>query len=691
MQTTDQILNLLNPISKSGKGSKHLISKLSKGSRTDFKDILTSLDISESKKSTLIMDLLSQFEGKKLLKTSVNKSDIINEVKMLSGKYKKYSTEELSSQGNESHIVKSKLRMTKTNGSQIRNLVVKEKVSGEVKDAHLTQNVSKEVVFGLNKINGQKKPSLLNKINGQKKPSLLNKINSPNSLLKKNIKKDFIPRNETPEITKVNSNKLNVLDKGIVNTYAIKKFGAQIKAAQITSPVITKKLTGLATRPKIDQESLKNLITKSAEKALSKSVIDYPKRIGNEFSKKAESETSSNTVQIIAPAKNGNSKNNFSLGNIEIFTSKSEHEIIGKSNPVGVRSEDSDNKELTNSVKDFSKKAGKVLSSDTTGKTTNSKVHNESVILNRTPKAIAIRNKNNLTDKYVDTASIKVNQTEKAVLNDNSFFVNSKNLSNSQHMPGTISINKSMRAFNSAGKRANTVAVRTRKVSANKSVKSSERNQSSSSAMNLKMIEKSYAKQSELSSFEKEQLNISKIMIEKSGNGFESSERYDNNLAKLKTTFLSNGVTLSTDKMLKTHQMKLSVKTINDELSKLQLRISPKGLGNIKIDIQKEGNAIYTKFVVETAEVASLLRETLPELKETLAQQGLKMEDTQISSKEDELRQYLSEKKDNEFEEKSNSKRSSLMHDYQTGIAPELLGQKSARILSPYSTVEYLA
>ena len=379
------------------------------------------------------------------------------------------------------------------------------------------------------------------------------------------------------------------------------------------------------------------------------------------------------------------------MGNNGVFDSKSEYKISGNSNPFEGRPEESDNRVMPNRIKDFPRKAGKVLSLNTTGKTTTSKVHNDSVILNRTPDVQDIRNKNILNEKNVNTASIKANQTGKAVLNDNSFFVNGKNLSNSQYMPGTISINKSMRAFNSAGKRVNTAAVKARKVSGNKSVNSSERIQSNSSVINLKMVQKIYSNQSELSNFEKEQLNISNFMSEKFGNGFESSERYENNLVKLKTTFFSNGVALSTGKMLNTHQMKLSVKMINDELSKLQLRISPKGLGNIKIDIQKEGKALYTKFVVETAEVASLLRETLPELKETLAQQGLKMEDTQISSKEDELRQYLSEKKGNEFEEKSNGKRSSLLHDYHTGIVPELLGQKSAQILSPYSTVEYLA
>ena len=691
MKTTDQILNLLNPISKSGNSSKHQISKLSKGPGTDFKDILTSLDIPETEKSAIILELLNRFEGKKLLNSSVDKLDVLEAVKLHSGKYVKNSTEVMSLEENASHIVKSKLLLTKTNGWQIRNLVVNEKASGDVKSAHLAQNVSKETVSGIGKINEQKKQSLLNKI----KPS--------NSLLRKNIKKDFTPRNETHEITKANLTKLNVLDKDIVNSDAIKKFNAHIKAAQITSPVITnvvkesfsrntsEKFMDLNTRPKIDPETLKNLITTSAEKALSKSVNDYGQRIENELSKKTESKTNLNSVQIIAPAKNGNSKNNFSLGNNGVFDSKSEYKISGNSNPFEGRPEESDNRVMPNRIKDFPRKAGKVLSLNTTGKTTTSKVHNDSVILNRTPDVQDIRNKNILNEKNVNTASIKANQTGKAVLNDNSFFVNGKNLSNSQYMPGTISINKSMRAFNSAGKRVNTAAVKARKVSGNKSVNSSERIQSNSSVINLKMVQKIYSNQSELSNFEKEQLNISNFMSEKFGNGFESSERYENNLVKLKTTFFSNGVALSTGKMLNTHQMKLSVKMINDELSKLQLRISPKGLGNIKIDIQKEGKALYTKFVVETAEVASLLRETLPELKETLAQQGLKMEDTQISSKEDELRQYLSEKKGNEFEEKSNGKRSSLLHDYHTGIVPELLGQKSAQILSPYSTVEYLA
>ena len=94
---------------------------------------------------------------------------------------------------------------------------------------------------------------------------------------------------------------------------------------------------------------------------------------------------------------------------------------------------------------------------------------------------------------------------------------------------------------------------------------------------------------------------------------------------------------------------------------------------------------------MENVEVAGLIKDILPELKETLTQQGLKMEDTQISSKEENLRQYFSQQKDNEFEEKSNGKRSGLLRDYHTEIAPELLAHKSVPILSPYSTVEYLA
>ena len=401
------------------------------------------------------------------------------------------------------------------------------------------------------------------------------------------------------------------------------------------------KIRVLNSGPKSDPESLNKLVTTSAEKALSKS---------------------------------GNSKIITGLEQNKVLENKPENKTSGNSNSIGGRPEESIKfaKGVTPAHdKDFSKYAGKVSSLNTPGKATNSK--------------------DMLNMKNVDPDSSQRSQTGKVVLNDNSFIVKEKNLSIPQYVPGTISINESMKAFNSAGKRVNTVAVKTRKVSSSKSVNTSKRIQSNSSVINLKVVQKSYNTQSELGNFEKEYLNISNIIGEKAGNGFESSEQYDNNLSKLKTTFFSNGVALSADKMLNTHQMKLSVKMINEELSKLQLRISPKGLGIIKIDIQKEGKALYTKFVAETVEVASLLKDMLPELKETLAQQGLRLEDTQISSKEENLRQYLSEKKDNGFEEKSKDKKSSHLGDFHTEIAPELLAPKSVPILSPYSTVEYLA
>ena len=641
MKTTEQILNLINPISKSGKGSKHLISKLSKGAGKDFKGILTSLDISDNEKSAIIFELLKQFDGKKILNLSVTKSEILEAAKSLSGKYTKHSSKELSSEGNSNHIVKPKLLNTTTNGRQIRNLAVSEKVSSNVKSVDFTQNVSNEILSG----NG--------KINEQEKKSILNGIIPSNPLLGGNIKKEFTLKNEKREISKVNLNKLNVLDKKIVTTNAIKKFSAQIKAAQNGSPAMTdvekktvfkstkEKIRVLNSGPKFDPESLNKLVTTSAEKALSKS---------------------------------GNSKIITGLEQNKVLENKPENKTSGNSNSIGGRPEESIKfaKGVTPAHdKDFSKYAGKVSSLNTPGKATNSK--------------------DMLNMKNVDPDSSQRSQTGKVVLNDNSFIVKEKNLSIPQYVPGTISINESMKAFNSAGKRVNTVAVKTRKVSSSKSVNTSKRIQSNSSVINLKVVQKSYNTQSELGNFEKEYLNISNIIGEKAGNGFESSEQYDNNLSKLKTTFFSNGVALSADKMLNTHQMKLSVKMINEELSKLQLRISPKGLGIIKIDIQKEGKALYTKFVAETVEVASLLKDMLPELKETLAQQGLRLEDTQISSKEENLRQYLSEKKDNEFEEKSKDKRSSHLGDYHTEIAPELLAHKSVPILSPYSTVEYLA
>ena len=164
MKTTEQILNLINPISKSGKGSKHLISKLSKGAGKDFKEILTSLDISDNEKSAIIFELLKQFDGKKILNLSVTKSEILEAAKSLSGKYTKHSSKELSSEGNSNHIVKPKLLNTTTNGRQIRNLAVSEKVSSNVKSVDFTQNVSNEILSGNGKINEQEKKSILNGI-----------------------------------------------------------------------------------------------------------------------------------------------------------------------------------------------------------------------------------------------------------------------------------------------------------------------------------------------------------------------------------------------------------------------------------------------------------------------------------------------------------------------------------------------
>ena len=696
MKSSGQIVNLLNPILKSGKGSKHLLSKLSKDTGPEFKDILTSLDISESEKMGIISELLHRFESKKKMNSTVNSSDILKAVNLLSGNLKKHSTSELSSEGSAKLIVQPKLLKTSINGRQIQNLVMTEKTSLDVKNKSVAKNVSTKKAVGLIKISGQKKQRSIN-------------VYKPADLISRNnIKKDFTQRNGTDVKTQADLTKFKIHNTGPVITDVNNKLGTQIKAAINSSPILTnvveeseskstiEKFTNPKSRPGIDQEKLNKIIDTSVEKALSKKVSGFGQRREHEFGDKVKSDTKPNgvgTSQIKARELNVKLKNNISSGKKIVLESMTENKIKGNSDPVEKRPEQSaglNNRVIPDRSKVSSKRAGKEHSLKAADKTTILKDHNDPVVLRRIPNVKEMRNKNILNERNVGGVSTKSTQSEKEVVKDKSFIVNSKNRSNSHNIPNTIPINKGVKAFNSAGKRVNTVVPKTRKVSDSKSVNRSDRIQPNRSAMNLNTVQKSYNKQSEFSNFETEQLNNSNIIGEKIGSGFEFTERYENNLSKVKTTFFRNGVAFSADKMLNSHQMKLSIKMINDELANLQLRISPKGLGNIRIDIQQEGKALYTKFFVETAEVAGILQESLPELKEILAQQGLKMENTQISSKEDELRQNLSEKNSNEFKEKSDGKRSSLSLDYQTEIATELLAQRSAPLLSPYSTVEYL-
>lgn len=686
MNTTQQILNLLNPVLKSGKGSKQLLSKLSNNTEIDFKDILTSLDISENEKSAIIFELLNQVEGKKSVNFPVNKSEILEVVNFLSGKIKNHSlkeltSKELTSEGKSTTVVNSKLLNTATGGKQVQNLVVNEKESGNNKSVKSVQNASNATV------------PVISKTNGRKEQSFLNGIKLSNSSPLENFKKDLTLKNDKREITKVHTRNLNVLDKSVETVNVIKKFSAQIKTAQNSTPVTSNVLKKLGftnttenplvlnTGSKIGQNLFNNLITASAEKALLSNVID--------FDPKVKSKTNLNNVRNLKIKDSEKIvKSNIITGSGEnkVFENKSELKISANPIPVESRPEESvklDNVKTPIRIKDISKNTEKELSMGASGKVMKPKVFSDSDIK-------YIPKKDILEGKNVDRVSSLKDQIEKAVFNNTSHIVNDKNLQFSPYLQSPMSVKNSIKAFNSAGKRVNTVATKSNKVSAKKSENSSKQIQPNSSVIDLKVVQKNYSVQSDFSNFEKDFLNISNISGEKIMSGIESSEHYENNLVKLKTTFLSNGVTLSDDKMLNTRQMKISIKTINDELSKLQLRISPKGLGNITIDIQKEGNALYTKFVVETVEVAGLIKDILPELKETLTQQGLKMEDTQISSKDENLRHYLSQQKNNEFEEKSNGKRSSLSSDYHTEIAPELLANKPVRNLSPYSTVEYL-
>ncbi|MCH8303523.1 MAG: flagellar hook-length control protein FliK [Candidatus Marinimicrobia bacterium] len=696
MKSTEQIVNLLNPILKSDKGSKLLLSKLSKDSGPEFKDILTSMDISESEKMGIISELLHRFESKKKINSTVNSSDILKAENSLSGNLKKHSTSELSSKGKAELLVQTKLLKTTTNGWQIKNLVMTEKTSLDVKNESISKNVSIKKAAGLNKFSGQKKQRSIN-------------VSKPTDLISRNnIKKDFTQRNGTDVITQANLTNLRVLDNGAETTEAIKKFGTQLKDAKNSSRAITnvgneslskstaEKFTNPKSRPVINQETLNKIIDTSVEKALSKNVSGYEKQIEHNFDDMGGTSAKPNGVgnpQMISREMNESLKNNISSEKNIVLESMSENKIKGSSDPVDKRPKQTigfNNRNIPDQSRNLSKRTGKDFSLRAPDKTTDLKDHGDPEVLRRIPNAKEISNKKTLDEKNVHIESTKRFQSEKEVVKESSFLISSKKLSNSQLISSAMPIHKSMKAFNSAGKRVNTVVAKARKVSRSKSVNGSERVQPNSPVMNVNLVQKSYNKQLEFSNFEKDYLNNSNIIGDKIGNGFELHERFENNLSKVRTTFFSNGVAFSADKMLNAHQMKLSIKMINNELANLQLRISPKGLGNIRIDIQQEGKALYTKFFVETAEVAGILQESLPELKEILAQQGLKMENTQISSKEDELRQYLSEKNNNEFKEKSDGKRSSLSLDYQTEIATELLAQRSAPLLSPYSTVEYL-
>ena len=167
----------------------------------------------------------------------------------------------------------------------------------------------------------------------------------------------------------------------------------------------------------------------------------------------------------------------------------------------------------------------------------------------------------------------------------------------------------------------------------------------------------------------------------------------DTSLPKLKTTFVKNGVLLDQTKLLDNNLMKFTIKEIDKGLSQIQLRITPKGLGSIKIDLQQDGNVLVAKFFVETPEIAKLLKDALPELKEALSQQGIKLDESEVSSRKEESAHYFNGKNTGNFEgkyQKNNSHRTPVIN-HEMEVPLEVLSQKQTLIHSPNSTIEYLA
>lgn len=164
-------------------------------------------------------------------------------------------------------------------------------------------------------------------------------------------------------------------------------------------------------------------------------------------------------------------------------------------------------------------------------------------------------------------------------------------------------------------------------------------------------------------------------------------------LTKLKTTFFRSGELFDQSKLQDNNLMKFTIKEIDKELSQIQLRLTPKGLGNIKIDLQQNGNVLAAKFLVETPEIAKLLKDALPELRETLSQQGINLDESDISSRKEEFAHHFNGKNAGNFEGKQqkNSTHRNPAIDQNVDVPLELLSQKQTLIYRPNSTVEYLA
>lgn len=161
-------------------------------------------------------------------------------------------------------------------------------------------------------------------------------------------------------------------------------------------------------------------------------------------------------------------------------------------------------------------------------------------------------------------------------------------------------------------------------------------------------------------------------------------------VSKFSTKVMMNGLPVHQSALSNDNPMKFSIKVINEELTKLQLKISPKSLGNITINLTREGGNISTHFIVESAEVRQMMQQAMPELRENLSQSGINLENTTIMTKDEELaRQFLNRDEQN----KNDGDRSGLDSDNDmiSDIPLELLNNRPVQIRSPYSTVEYIA
>ena len=252
-----------------------------------------------------------------------------------------------------------------------------------------------------------------------------------------------------------------------------------------------------------------------------------------------------------------------------------------------------------------------------------------------------------------------------------------------------ISINRQLSDFQSTGKRLNT-KFRVKGEPVSKSGSKRKVRLKQSSPINQKVLQNSYIARNEAP----HSAEGKSILINVENNSVTSppfdSEMREFSLPKLSTTFTKNGVSITHQNLPESDLMKFSIKALNEELNKIQLRFSPKGLGNITIDIHQTGKSLYAKIYVESAEVMRILQDSLPELKENLSQQGINLEEANISARKDEGHHHRSHINEERFREDRQDKKSTSDQTPEIEVPLEVLGRNQVRATSPYSTVEYL-